>query len=725
MRTPVFDIVILADWRQAGPVFWYQHNLTEAALAAGYSLATIQVDGEDGEARFGFHPWLRRMIDERKVVWLDPSSEVDAGLSVTVDDRLAARPLNAPLRLNADLNVVIRTRYGRRDAVILDWLDTAFRGPVCLAAATDLIGAEMPVTPDRSDGFDPIWRPAVDVDAIRRYHPSRQPDETLVVGTEITSADEIDARLFGWRHRPLRLRGPTSALFENLRSWPASWHVDDVGAVSTLDFCRQLDIYLEGFEPGAGKDALASGAIMTSALGGVVVASPKLAPYLGRIATISDAPSATIDALAADDTALIRTREQSLEAVRARHDWRCHQERLTDLIGPPGRTSISLAAAASMPRRRALFFSTNGVGMGHLTRQLAIARCLPRSIEPVFLSMSQACGQVENFGFVVEYTPYHKYYDGDVDHWNAHLAHLLQEMIAFYDPAVLVFDGNHPFRALVEVRKRHPGRSFVWSRRGLWQACQDASALERAGIFDLIIEPLDLATALDRGATKAVQDEVRCIPPIRLLNDDELDDRETAAAALGLDPSKPAVLLQLGSRNNYDLAPLVDRLLPALRAVDGLQIAAMQWLISETDHGWPEDVHVLSRYPMARHFKAFDFSIATPGYNTFHELVANAIPAIFVPNENPTMDDHVARAAFAERQGFGFSLRRAEVYKTRAVVEAIGRPEIRRKMREAASRHATPNGAGTAAEAIRELVHSLKSSSSMQLELDIHRRASI
>ncbi|MGI9507850.1 MAG: glycosyltransferase, partial [Geminicoccaceae bacterium] len=383
---------------------------------------------------------------------------------------------------------------------------------------------------------------------------------------------------------------------------------------------------------------------------------------------------------------------------------------------------LGLGAISEPPKRRALFFSTNGVGMGHLTRQLAIARRLPRSIEPIFLSMSQACGQVEKFGFTAEFTPYHSYYDGRIEHWNTHLTHLLHEMLAFYDPSVLMFDGNYPFRALVNVRKQHLGRSFVWCRRGLWQPDQNAKALERSRLFDMVIEPLDLATVYDRGPTKSEQAKARCIPPIRLLGENELDDRETAAAALGLDPAKPAVLLQLGSRNNYDLAPLVDRLLPALRAVDGLQIATVRWLISEEDHGWPDDVHVLSGYPIARHIAAFDFSIATPGYNTFHELVAYAVPTIFIPNENPSMDDHVTRAAFAERQGFGFSLRRAEVYKIAAVIDAITRPEVQAKMRLAAAEHASSNGAGFAAEAIEELARSAKSLGA-GLDTDVHRRA--
>ncbi|MGI9485971.1 MAG: glycosyltransferase [Geminicoccaceae bacterium] len=728
MKTPSFDIVIIADWRQAGPVFWYQRNLAEAALAAGYRLATIQVDGEEGEARIGFHTWLKRMIEDGRVAWLDPLIEVDAVLAITVDARIVQRPLNLPLRLKCDINIVIHTQHddamspNREGGSLLDRLETQFRGPVRLAAATDLIAGELLGLSPEGEGYDAIWRPAMDLDAIPLDDAKRTTREGLIVGTEVSAAGEVEGRLFGWRHRQLWLLGHKAELLDRGRSLPLSWRIDDIGDVSRAAFCRKIDAFLEGFQPGYGGDALCMGSIMTAALGGLVVASPKHKSYLGGLAVMSDAPSSVLDALAVDEANLTRTREKARAAVRERHALQCHIQRFADLIGAPRPVSTSLGSVRSAPKRRALFFSTNGVGMGHLTRQLAIARRMPRSIEPVFLSMSQACGQVEKFGFAVEFTPYHSYYEGHVDHWNAHLTHLLHEMIAFYDPSALVFDGNYPFRALVNAREQHPGRSFVWCRRGLWQPGQNKRALERADIFDLIIEPLDLATVFDRGPTKSEQPGVRCIPPIRLLEDDELDDREIAALALGLDPAKPAVLLQLGSRNNYDLAPLVDRLLPALRAVDGLQIATVKWLISEQDHGWPDDVHVLSGYPIARHFAAFDFSIATPGYNTFHELVAHAVPAIFIPNENPSMDDHVLRAAFAERQGFGFSLRRSEVYKIASVINAISRPETRAKMRDAAAEHASLNGAGIAASAIEELVRSARSLDA-DLDLDIHRRA--
>ena len=52
---------------------------------------------------------------------------------------------------------------------------------------------------------------------------------------------------------------------------------------------------------------------------------------------------------------------------------------------------------------RILFTTSNGTGLGHLTRSMAIARRLPDGVEPLFLTLSAAAPVVEEMGFPVEY----------------------------------------------------------------------------------------------------------------------------------------------------------------------------------------------------------------------------------------------------------------------------------------------------------------------------------
>ncbi|WP_222183053.1 glycosyltransferase [Geminicoccus harenae] len=346
--------------------------------------------------------------------------------------------------------------------------------------------------------------------------------------------------------------------------------------------------------------------------------------------------------------------------------------------------------------RRVLMLSPNGIGMGHLTRLLAVARRLPPAIEPVFLTMSQAVGVVGQYGFHGEYLPYHSYYGGDADYWNRGLLARLQAMIGFYDPRVLLFDGNMPYAALTELRRHCPERRFVWLRRGLWRPDAGKAAIERAVSFDLVIEPGEFATEADRGLTRTRGGQVVRVPPVTLLDDDEILDRAEARAELGIAPDALAVLVLLGSQNNFDYRRVRQTLAASLGEQAGVVLVEAEWLISENQ---PTErlpgASTLSGFPMARLFRAFDLAVSAAGYNSFHELISIGIPTIFVPNENPSMDEQEARAAWAERAGLGVAVRVHQQDRLRWALHALQAPEVAARMRERV-RHLPPTDGGAA-----------------------------
>ena len=119
--------------------------------------------------------------------------------------------------------------------------------------------------------------------------------------------------------------------------------------------------------------------------------------------------------------------------------------RVEALIGPPEPTA-PVASPSLRPKGRILSLSTNGVGMGHLSRQMAIARRQRPGLETVFLSFSQSVHVVRRFGWIGEYLPYHVDIDLNRTHWNAWLLTALEGAISFYDARALVLDANVPFR---------------------------------------------------------------------------------------------------------------------------------------------------------------------------------------------------------------------------------------------------------------------------------------
>ena len=297
-------------------------------------------------------------------------------------------------------------------------------------------------------------------------------------------------------------------------------------------------------------------------------------------------------------------------------------------LRPPGRACAPAATGARRGRRDAkraiAFYPTNGVGLGHVTRLLAIARRLPPDCEPVFFTPCHALAVIEHAGYRTEYVP-EPAHDETVpaDH-HAAMAPRLLAMLRHYDPAAIVFDGNVPREALLAACAEVEA-PLIWVRRGMWRADPAlARHLALSRRFDAVLEPTEAAAAADRGVTAAAPDGPLAVPPVMLLDPGELNEAKASRAALGLAPDRPAVLVQLGAGNNNDIDRVLDHVAAAQRRLD-LQVVVAEWLIQHAPVR-RRGLRYLSAFPNARHFRAFDFAISAAGYNSFHELLHHGLP---------------------------------------------------------------------------------------------------
>lgn len=303
--------------------------------------------------------------------------------------------------------------------------------------------------------------------------------------------------------------------------------------------------------------------------------------------------------------------------------------------------------------RRVLLVSSNGTGMGHLTRLVAMGR-RAQDAEVRVLSMSQAVGQAVAGRLDFEYLPS----AGDLGigsrRWSRIFERRAAAAVARFGPDVVVFDGAYPYPGLLRSRSAHPSVRMVWSRRAMWKPGLGAAQLHESAGFDLVLEPGDVAAAADRGLTAARTDAVR-VRPVVLLDDDELLERDVARAELGLDLDRPAVLVSLGAGNLADIGGELGAVVGALTAVPDLQVCVTRPAIAGDLGPSIDGVHVVSRYPVTRWSRAFDAAVTTAGYNSFHESVAFALPSAFVANTTQ-LDDQLARARWAQEQGAGLHL---------------------------------------------------------------------
>lgn len=294
--------------------------------------------------------------------------------------------------------------------------------------------------------------------------------------------------------------------------------------------------------------------------------------------------------------------------------------------------------------------SSNGGGMGHLTRLLGIARRLPDDHEAFFLTMSTGVEAVRKQGFWADYMPGPQSGELRDKKWVSYLKRRVVSALRDLAPDAFVFDGTFAYRGLTDALDQFPGIHKTWSRRGMWKpisAKRAERALSQTQSFDLVIEPGELAAEVDRGVTREQHHLLRRLEPMLLLNDGEILSRPQARRELGIPEDRVAVLLNLGAGNINDIDNLVAAVTEIMRERTEVHVVALQSLIAAVDLPASDRITKLQTYPLARVLRAFDVCVAAPGYNSFHELLSSAIPTVFIPNEQTALDDQRARAVWA------------------------------------------------------------------------------
>lgn len=342
-----------------------------------------------------------------------------------------------------------------------------------------------------------------------------------------------------------------------------------------------------------------------------------------------------------------------------------------------------------------LLVSSNGAGMGHLTRLLAYARRMPSGTRRHVLSLSQAAPVVAQEGLAWEYLPSQGASGLRPASWRRLFAERVTELLHRLDPDVLVFDGTHPYAGLDVALAAHPRTRAVWSRRGMWRPGRNVDQLDKARWFDSVVEPGDLSGPADRGATAGATDAVR-VPPVTLVDAGEVSSRTVAREALGLPADGPLALVALGAGNINDTDDEVGAAAAALRD-EGVGVCVTAPSIAERAYAG-DDVHLVRHFPLSQHFAAFDQIVAAAGYNSFHEALRLGVPTLLVPNRSTSLDDQAARAGYAAQQGWALSVDSLTGGAAGpAVAELVARgPELASR-----ARAADPgNGAGRAAAEI-------------------------
>lgn len=452
----------------------------------------------------------------------------------------------------------------------------------------------------------------------------------------------------------VEILGGAGAAVKVLGFTPNNWNVVPFGGEEPKDFLQRIDFWVY-FHHHDLREAFGRAVMEALASGAVVILPEYLRETYGDAALYATPESALglVRSYYSAPDKFLRQSRKGQEFVRkfdpSLHDVRLRALGVIPSAAEAGR-SIRVPLIESNRKRRILFLTSNGAGMGHLTRLLSVATRLPEESEPTFASLSSAVDIVGRYGIAYEYIGSRGGLGMDSKTWRRYSIQRFRILFDEVRPDTLVFDGTWPYPSLREAFGSR-GLHTVWMRRPMWKEGTTTRPLSWAKEFDAVIEPGELAESYDVGPTTELQDAVK-VSPITLLSEDDLLSRHEARRQLGYGQDDKVVLITLGAGNINDIGSIQETLLSWFTDyAPEWRVVMTKPPISHDDS--PHGVEALQVYPLAQYTKAFDMAVSAAGYNGFHEWTRGELPTIWIPNDATRTDDQVARARWAADEGAG------------------------------------------------------------------------
>ena len=310
------------------------------------------------------------------------------------------------------------------------------------------------------------------------------------------------------------------------------------------------------------------------------------------------------------------------------------------------------------PNNTVLMFPTNGVGFGHFTRMLAVAKRMKiqdPSLEIIFFTTMPTLHLLKPYGIAAHHISGPKYFKNmDSSNWNALLEEQLTLCFESHRPKMFVFDGAYPYRGMLRSISTQVQMNKIWLRRGTFRK-GSSIPIDSIGHFDLIIHPEDSVPLAKSEVDHGV--EILHCSPIVLLDPDEMLTRESARSRLLLPSDARVVYVQLGAGEINDIDSEIRMTIEALLRYEDIHVVIGESMIGERIEMSLDRVHIIRDYPNSMYFNAFDASVQAGGYNSFHEVKNIRLPTLFYPNMETGMDDQFARCKIAEKEGWGIVLK--------------------------------------------------------------------
>lgn len=719
MTATVYDVAILSDFRYPGGTSASIAAEVRAQARAGLTTVLVHVRSPHLKAKRPFHPLITELIRDGSATLAAEGEDVTARLLVVRQPRIFTEdPAVPPVVRSGRAVMVLNQAPGDAGdparyyayAEVRERVEELFGGGIEWAPISPQVRAEVLRADPSAELTTADWHEIID--GAEWWHPpATEARGTPVIGRHgrpdpVKWPRTREELLRAYPDGPdvrVRILGGGELAVERLGRKPANWEIVEFGTMEPAAFLRDLDFFVYFHDPDL-IEAFGRTIMEAMAAGVPVIVGEHFRPIFGDAAlyTTPEGVRPLVRELWADRERYRQIVLHGREFIETRYGYPSHLARLADRGIRPGAAQPPALSAPPPPEPRAvLLVSDNGVGLGHLSRLMAIGRRLPGDTPVVVATQSHGAMVAHREGFLTEYIPSRGVLNLPRQSWTELLRSRLEHLIDLYRPAVVAVD-SVPHDGIVAATRTRPDVTWVWVRRPMWRRDVGTEWIERRSAFDHVLEPGEFAEPADEGATVADRDGVRLVGPITYLDPGDLVEPEQARAALELEPGRPAALLQLGAGNINDIGSPAARIARHLRSA-GFQVVLAESAIATEPMPQPPGTHLVRVYPISRYLRGFDLVVSASGYNSFHELIAFAIPSVFVPNRETALDDQVSRARFAAAAGAALIVEDPDGDDLDRVLARAVRQDVRDALSRRCTEVARRNGAGDAADWLADL----------------------
>ncbi|HEX6013655.1 MAG TPA: hypothetical protein VFY87_18010, partial [Geminicoccaceae bacterium] len=417
-----FDLVLAGDFRARGEVAeTLASHLATLTGCGGPAPGLLWLRDPGLAASATVHGRIAALARRHALAPIEPDADpVRCRLLLVYEPRLLAGPRSALPRVHADVALVVLAqpllRRGGGPAFDVAAAAGAIAGGLArrqlwcpagpqIRAQCGEHTAGLPLDPDDLRPCEPLgeWRTGrvhrsggrPILGRIVRYDDDRLPGS----GEKVLQAYPADKDL------EVRFLDGEAALSELVKPTPANWRLFAAEAMGTKRFLARLDAYVQYQDEPARLFLRA--ALQAMAAGRVVVLPPTFRSTLGDGPVYRDAEQVadTVRYLQAEPRFYARYVAEQDAALAERFAPQCLLDRVGEFVSLPKPPRPAPRREGKPPRRAVAFYPTNGVGLGHVTRALAIARRLAPEHEPVFFTPCHALALIEHAGFRTEYVP--------------------------------------------------------------------------------------------------------------------------------------------------------------------------------------------------------------------------------------------------------------------------------------------------------------------------------